>query len=145
MILYGLLVNMALQTKKYLYLVRGLPGSGKTTLVNSIKQAGDVSVAADDFMVNDGGEYVFDWRKLGDSHKSTQRTVEDSMKENITRIFVHNTFIKEEESKPYFDLARKYTYQVFSIIVENRHGGESIRAVPTETLEKYRQRFEISL
>ena len=35
--------------------------------------------------------------------------------------------------------------KVFSIIVENRHGGENVHNVPQETLEKMKNRFEIKL
>ena len=47
--------------------------------------------------------------------------------------------------KPYYELAEKYGYAVFSLIVENRHGGKNVHNVPEETLEKMRNRFEIKL
>jgi hypothetical protein len=58
---------------------------------------------------------------------------------------VSNTFTQEWEMKPYFDLAKTYGYQVFSIIVENRHEGENVHGCPKETIEKMRERFEILL
>ena len=36
-------------------------------------------------------------------------------------IVVSNTFTMEWEMEPYYELAKKYGYKVFSIIVENRH------------------------
>jgi hypothetical protein len=45
----------------------------------------------------------------------------------------------------YFDLAIKYGYTVFTIIVENRHGGINQHGVPAEKLEQMKQRFEIKL
>ena len=47
--------------------------------------------------------------------------------------------------KDYFDLASLHGYRVVSLIVENRHDGQNIHGVPTETLEKMRNRFEIKL
>ena len=61
------------------------------------------------------------------------------------KIVVSNTFTQEWEMKTYFDLAGKNGYKVFSIIVENRHGGETVHNVPKETLEKMKNRFEIKL
>jgi hypothetical protein len=47
--------------------------------------------------------------------------------------------------KPYFELATKYGYKVFSVIVENRHGGHNVHGVPEESLEKMRNRFDVKL
>jgi hypothetical protein len=43
------------------------------------------------------------------------------------------------------ELAKKYGYTVFTIIVENRHGGTNQHKVPEEVLTKMRERFEIKL
>jgi hypothetical protein len=47
--------------------------------------------------------------------------------------------------KPYFELSEKYGYKVFSIIVENRHGGTNEHGVPEDKLKIMKKRFEISL
>ena len=67
------------------------------------------------------------------------------MSDGEEKIVVSNTFTQEWEMKPYFDLAEKNGYKVFSIIVENRHGGENAHNVPQETLEKIKNKFEIKL
>ena len=41
--------------------------------------------------------------------------------ETYCNIVVHNTFTKEWEMKAYFDLAEKYGYNLYTIIIENRH------------------------
>lgn len=61
------------------------------------------------------------------------------------KIFVANTFTQEWEMEDYFNLAEKYSYQVVSLIVENRHGGKNVHDVNDETLEKMRNRFQIKL
>jgi hypothetical protein len=47
--------------------------------------------------------------------------------------------------RPYFELAKNYGYKVFSVIVENRHGGTNQHGVPEEVLTKMCERFEITL
>jgi len=47
--------------------------------------------------------------------------------------------------QPYYDLAKRYGYQVYSIIVENRHDGVNVHDVPEEVLEKMKKRFDIKL
>ena len=48
-------------------------------------------------------------------------------------------------SKSLIDLAKKYDYKVFSIIVENRHGGVNEHGVPADKLEIMKNRFEVKL
>jgi hypothetical protein len=47
--------------------------------------------------------------------------------------------------KPYFEMADQFDYKVFSIVVENRHGGINQHDVPEEVLTKMRDRFEIKI
>ena len=62
-----------------------------------------------------------------------------------TRIAVSNTFTMEWEMEPYFELAKTYGYKVFSIVVENRHGGKDIHKVPQAALDAMEKRFEVKL
>jgi hypothetical protein len=60
-------------------------------------------------------------------------------------IVVSNTFTQEWEMKPYFDMAETYGYRVFTLIVENRHGGVNQHGVPQDKLEIMKNRFETKL
>jgi hypothetical protein len=60
-------------------------------------------------------------------------------------IAVSNTFTQEWEMKPYFELAEKYGYMVFCVIVENVHNGKNIHNVPLEKISEMRDRFVIRL
>lgn len=127
---------------KILFIVRGLPGSGKTTLSNKIC---DTVYAADDYFYDKDGNYNFDVNRLGAAHKWCEYAVKTSMETGIERIAVNNTFTREREMKPYLELANKYGYTTFSLIVENRHGNNSVHNVPKETLKKMENRFSIKL
>lgn len=125
---------------KELFLLRGLPGSGKSTLAKSI---GAFNVEADQFFMEDG-VYKFDVTKLKWAHELCRMECERAMKDGI-KLSVSNTFTQEWEMKPYFELAEKYEYRVYSLIVENRHGGINEHGVPEDKLEIMKNRFEISL
>jgi hypothetical protein len=45
----------------------------------------------------------------------------------------------------YLELAKYYDYQVYSLIVENRHGGVNTHGVPEDKLEIMKKRFHIKL
>jgi phenolic acid decarboxylase len=62
-----------------------------------------------------------------------------------TNIVVSNTFTQEWEMEDYIRLAHTYGYKVFSLIVENRHGGVNQHGVPAEKLQQMQDRFSIKL
>ena len=131
---------------KTLYIVRGVPGSGKSTFAKSI---GGIHIEADQFfMIN--GEYNFDITKIKLAHKYCQNQTEawmktDGVQVNNHKIVVSNTFTQEWEMKPYFELAEKYGYIVFTVIVENRHGRKNIHDVPEDKIQQMKDRFEFKL
>jgi len=61
------------------------------------------------------------------------------------KIVVSNTFTTEKELEPYIELARLFDYRVVSLIVENRHGHESIHNVPVNIIDRMQERFKIKL
>ena len=126
---------------KELFILRGIPGSGKSTLAKSL---GEKHVEADMFFMKDG-EYKFDATKIKDAHSWCQNMVGSWMSEDEERIVVSNTFTQEWELQFYYDWALEFDYKVFSLIVENRHGGINEHNVPEETVTKMKNRFEIKL
>jgi predicted kinase len=138
--------------EKILYIVRGIPGSGKSTLAKKLVGHDFLVCEADKYFVDkETGEYNFDFSKIKEAHKFCQDLVETYMKDSLVNdqfyreIAVSNTFTQEWEMSHYIELAKKYVYTVFTIVVENRHGGKNIHNVPNETIEKMKQRFEIKL
>ena len=136
---------------KNLILLRGLPGSGKSTTAKLLGAggAGTAHYEADMFFMVDG-EYKFDVAKIKDAHRWCQNSVEHAMLMNHTSghnstIIVSNTFTQEWEMEVYYNLAKEWGYRVTSLIVENRHDGVNEHGVPQETLIKMRDRFEIKL
>ncbi len=127
---------------KELILLRGLPGSGKSTFAKTFKTVEHYE--ADMFFMRGNG-YEFDATKLKAAHEWCQDMVFMSMKRNEPTIVVSNTFTQEWEMEAYYKLAEQYGYQVHSIIVENRHEGVNKHGVPADKLEQMKQRFEIKL
>lgn len=132
---------------KELFIIRGIPGSGKSTLAKSI---GGVHVEADQYFVDKDGKYEWKAEYVKNAHNYCQSQVEAWMgisneQINTDRIVVSNTFTREWEMEPYFKLAEKYGYKVYTLISENRHGGVNIHNVPEESINKMKERFEIKL
>jgi adenylate kinase family enzyme len=66
---------------KILTLVRGLPGSGKSTFANFIWNEYAIC-EADKFFYDSEGHYLFDASKLREAHKWCRDEVETRMKDN---------------------------------------------------------------
>lgn len=132
-----------------LILLRGLPGSGKSLLASVILQspAGlePEILSADDFFIDQDGNYNFDSEKIKEAHNYCQFRCSERMRQQKSRIVVANTFTQEWEMEIYFDMAKRYNYRVHTVIVENRHGSENIHGVPNDKLQKMRARFQILL
>jgi predicted kinase len=130
---------------KILYLLRGLPGSGKSSVAKSLMNAQTGHVEADMFFMKNG-EYNFDASKLKEAHEWCRKQTDVYMQPyGYNTVIVSNTFTQEWEMKPYYELAEKYDFVVFSLVVENRHRGINEHGVPDETLEKMENRFQLKL
>lgn len=134
---------------KTLYIVRGVPGSGKSTFAKSIAKPWQIFEADKFFMKN--GEYKFDYTKIKDAHNDCKRKVHKAIHPSLFRrlfyntVVVSNTFTQEWEMRFYEIIARKYGYRVFHVVVENRHNGVNEHGVPEDKVEIMKSRFQIKL
>ena len=126
-----------------MYIIRGLPGSGKTTLGKTL--CGDRSFAADDYFEFraeiEGKTYsdVFNPEELAKAHELCQERVVNSMNSGED-VAVCNTFSQEWEAEPYFEMARDMGYKVTVIECQNRF--ENTHNVPDATIHAMAQRWE---
>lgn len=128
---------------KVLFVVRGIPGSGKSSLAKMLCPLDDICESDKYFYHN--GRYEFDSTQLNQANDWCKAQVEKRMQIGTDRIAVTNTFIHDYELSPYFDLSNKYGYKVISLIVENRHSSENINGLDTQLLDTMRQQFQIKL
>jgi predicted kinase len=128
--------------EKVLYIVRGIPGSGKSTFAKTL---GGQHYEADMFFIDEEGNYKFDVTKIKDAHQWCQSFVKTDMILEYPKIVVSNTSTQEWEMEPYFKLAKEYGYTVFSVVVENRHEGVNQHGVPEDKLQMMKDRFQIKL
>ena len=123
-----------------LIIVRGIPGSGKSTFAKEIvKMFPDDSVhwESDMFFMHNG---VSCWKrnKVNLAHRWCQQKVEKSF-DAVDIVVVSNTFTTESEMKSYLDFAKENGISVQIVRMENRFENE--HGVPKATLEKMKARF----
>lgn len=101
---------------KVLVIMRGLPGSGKTTaaaILSNTQFGGKGKIfSTDDFFIDESKNYVFDPTKLAVAHAWNRGRVRQSMSESFSPIFVDNVFSQAWEMKSYYELAITYNYSI---------------------------------
>jgi predicted kinase len=118
-----------------LYIVRGLPGSGKSTYSKSL---GCFHIEADMYFVYDG-KYEFDIGSISSAHKWCIDIVYNAMFSGAD-ICVSNTFTVYDEIRPYIELCKKFYYDLKIITLTADYG--SVHGVPDETIQRMRDRWE---
>ncbi|XP_077666201.1 NEDD4-binding protein 2-like 1 isoform X4 [Eretmochelys imbricata] len=136
---------------KRLYLLRGLPGSGKTTRARQLKREfpGAVILSTDDFFFTEDGTYVFSPDCLDEAHLWNQKRAHKAMKNGKSPVIIDNTNIHAWEMKPYVIMARENNYEVIfqepdthwkfnvrELARRNNHG------VPREKIQRMKDQYE---
>ena len=116
-------------THKYLFLIRGLPGAGKTDLAGVLSEDRYPILAEDDYYRAPDGTYEWTIEKepLGRQY-CIDATIE-VLKRDVPKVFVTNVFATHKQIEPYLEAAKRYDYRCSVLIVQNTHGNLSIHNV----------------
>lgn len=120
-----------------LVLIRGLPGSGKSTMAKSLKNF--IHLETDQYW---GPNYEFDASKLGAAHSWCQEQTRKWLKDDFD-VVVSNTFTTKKELRPYFAIAEEFGIKPSVYIAQGNFG--NVHNVPEEVLFKMNARFEYNI
>ena len=117
-----------------LTLIRGLPGSGKSTFAKSMNA---VHVEADQYFYIDG-VYVFDPSKLAAAHSQCLDKAVEALKSGKSAV-VANTFTTLREMTPYLEVAHEYgaTVAVLNMLTQY----EGVHNVPQAIVDRMKARW----
>jgi len=105
-----------IRNNRTMFVMRGLPGSGKSFLVKKIVRAyGAENVAvcsADDYFVQSDGTYEWDQSRLKDAHEACQEKSRSAAQSGTPVVVIDNTHVQYWEMTPYFQAARANGYRV---------------------------------
>lgn len=125
-----------------LYIVRGLPGSGKSTWCNNnLKSLTDFHIEADQYFQRyENSEYEFDAKFLSEAHDWCYANTVYWLREGFN-VYVSNTFTKIWEMERYLAIPTKLP-DVQVEIVEIKTQFKSVHGVPEEKMKQMAARWE---
>jgi len=141
---------------KKLVMMRGLSGSGKSTMARKFLDeatyldAGDKAIfSTDDYYTGDVGLYVFVPALIGKAHAWNQQRCNAAMYDGVSLIIIDNTNTQQWEMKPYLALAEKYGYEVEYLIPTTEWAWDvdecarrNTHGVPRDAIQRMKDRFE---
>ncbi len=125
---------------KSLQILRGIPGSGKSTYAKS--QTDAVICSADDFFLQTDGTYVYDKSKIQLAHDACFKKCHDALHNGDSTIIIDNMNAQAWEIAPYIMLGRNfgYTVEILNFACDNNVGASrNIHNVPLADIERTAQ------
>ena len=100
-----------------MFIMRGLPGSGKSTIKSQIveKYQNAVACSADDYFIS-RGSYQYNPRQVQMAHEQCQAKAKVACQSGANVIVIDNTNLQLWQMKLYTDLAGKFNYVVVVVI-----------------------------
>lgn len=143
---------------KRVTIMRGLPGSGKSTWIDqefraqSSKPCELAVCSADRFFLDEHKKYVFNPTKLGEAHRECLRNFVDSVTTDWAddhlpplEIVVDNTNMRVDEMLPYIRVAQAYgiPIQVVNLIISTQTAVErNLHGVPNHSVKRMADRYQ---
>jgi predicted kinase len=117
-----------------LVLIRGLPGSGKSTIAKTLGLVGYQHFEADMYFEVEG-KYIYDASRIRYAHDWCQRSAREALSKNM-KVVVSNTFTRHQELSPYLQMSDNV--QIFEAQGnwKNRHD------VPEQVIRNMAARWE---
>lgn len=127
-----------------LLLVRGLPGSGKSTMARTRT---DTVFEADQYFVDRAGVYQFDPTKLYHAHCQCERRTREALEAGVPVVAVANTFVRARDMRAYKDMAAELgvTVEIINVfdggLTDAQLAKRNLHSVPVEAIAKMRARW----
>ena len=102
---------------KQLIIMRGIPGSGKSTYLKKEYPKAFIC-SADHYFIDIDGKYKARLNKIPLSHKACQEAFNSAILKKIPCIAIDNTNIKIQHFEKYIEIAKIYNYKVKIIRIQ---------------------------
>lgn len=121
-----------------LVIIRGLPGSGKTTITKT-QFPNFVNYEADMFFIDESGNYAFDKTRLQDAHNWCIESARKALSEGKD-VVVSNTFTRLYEIQPYVNMAIEFNIPLQVICANGNY--KNTHNVPEAFIDIMKSRWQ---
>ena len=142
--------------KKTLLILMGCPGSGKSTYADKVatrlNRMFGLRVAvccADDFFINNQGQYNFDRTKLGAAHDYCRDQARKNMRSGCNLVIIANTSVSHKERLPYIEMAKEWDYRIKQKLIGGVEEADvelyfkrNVHGVPLATIKSMAERIK---
>jgi cytidylate kinase len=130
--------------EKTLHIMRGISGSGKSTVARELAKSHEDSVvlSTDRFFMTPKGRYKFDPSKIAENHAKNIKNTHAHMEANRQNIFIDNTNLVHSHMTPYVAAAKKNGY---SVKFHDIHGNDPENIDVGEASRRMTNRAETSV
>lgn len=124
-----------------LYLIRGTPGSGKSTYAEKVfvKKHGFIHLENDMFLYDKDGNYVWTPEKAKEAMQKCYNETAKALAAGKD-VVVTNVFVTFKSTRRYLELAKKYNAE-FKIFRKDKDYG-NVHNVPEKTLKQFKAAFQ---
>lgn len=124
-----------------LYLIRGVPGSGKSTIGKKMLAEGVVHAhfEADMYFTSPTGRYDYDNTKVNLAHKWCRQQTLEAIQRGKS-VVVCNTFSQPHELVPYYEMSDHYRVKL--VIIRATGNYQNVHGIPEEIIASMRAKFK---
>lgn len=145
--------HMGSVRRNRVFVLRALPGAGKTELANFLANSlasdkGAVVLSSDDFFFSKEGRYDFDATRITDAHKWNFQRFKQAIDDGIETIIIDNSNIKQFHYYQYVDYGQRHDYQALILTIPHNDLSDkeleerTPHNISRKTIKKMRGDFE---
>lgn len=127
-------------SRRIAYIMRGLPGSGKSTTAKELVGEFGAIHSTDSYFYLEDGEYRFDTSRLEEYHERNFKAFCQSLDDGFPVVICDNTNIKREHYERYAEAASLAGYMVMFVAMPHPTAdvaaGRSVHNVPASIVER---------